>query len=637
MWWILLQCSTVNFIFLCFRQLNVSLTTDLVDLFHFFFSFFRPVVQSGENILFTMRDQKVTTTIQIAYSGEAEDFSWVLPLPNTPESFDVASDAVFRALHATTQPLFTMTYNTNCSRFNECNVFYERSGMIELDADDGGDTKVKILLTGNVGPFTYTVIAATESDKTGAALFSWLNENKFGIPEIAMPVVARYVRLKYRFATLKLQKGKSSGELVPIVIRYKAPSELDMSCVPLRLTAVAAVEMPVYVWIAGDHRAVPQNFVHLTPDFRKLPWVQCAQQGISGSGVGAFSIGGAFSNQALCAKEYNDLLKATAAEFGAQKWLTTDFAGPLPTGLLDLIYNPNVLKFDKAKLAAASTAQEFLSLAIGALPLDLRTSPVMLALLREFIPKPANVGSECADDRSFYAIGGSCLEDVDDFDAKAMANAIEARLIAPTRNARTELEKFPYMTRFYGVFAPQNMVRDPIFRFVKNTALPNVDRTHSVRASFECTSETFDVTLQFDDKSTRVVSGVKLGQFCGIVAPTDAPVPVIVDDTSRIEVLQAEGADGKLAVKRLSMTNVTVEDDALSSLDGAIMGAAFDPNFCNLGGKGCSCLAGSCGVSLACNADTNKCEIAASSSLFASGALVIVASLTHMMQYGLVY
>jgi hypothetical protein len=578
-----------------------------------------------------MRDQKVTTTIQIAYSGEAEDFSWVLPLPNTPESFDVASDSVFRALHATTQPVFTMTYNTTCSRFNECNILVaERAGMIELDGDDG-DAKVKILLTGNVGPFTYTVIAATESDKTGAALFSWLNENKFGIPEIAMPVVARYVRLKYRFATLKLQKGKSSGELVPIVIRYKAPSVLDMSCVPLRLTAVAAVEMPVYVWIAGDHRAVPQNFVHLTPDFRKLPWLQCAQQGRSGST--SFSIGDAFGGQAPCVEEYNTLLKATAAEFGAQKWLTTDFAGPLPTGLLDLIYNPRVLQFDKAKLAAASTAQEFLSLAINALPLDLRTSPVMLALLREFIPKPDDVDSACAEDRDFYAVGGSCLEDVDDFDAKAMANAVEARLIAPTRNARTELEKFPYMTRFYGVFAPQNMVRDPIFRFVKNAALPNVDRTHSVRASFDCTEQTFNVTLQFEDKSTQVVSGVRVSPRCGLDLTITPVVPVLVDDTSRIEVLQAEGADGKLAVKRLSMANVTVEDDALSSLDGAIMGAAFDPNFCNLGGKGCSCLAGSCGVSLACNADTNKCEIAASSTLFASVAFVIViATMTHMMQ-----
>ena len=44
-----------------------------------------------------------------------------------------------------------------------------------------------------------------------------------------------------------------------------------MSCVPLRLTAIAAsAEMPVFVWIAGKERAVPQNFVHIKPDLAAI-------------------------------------------------------------------------------------------------------------------------------------------------------------------------------------------------------------------------------------------------------------------------------------------------------------------------------------------------------------------------------
>jgi hypothetical protein len=310
-----------------------------------------------------MRDKKITTTIQIAYTGEASDFSWVLPLPNTPESFDVASDSVFRALHQFTDPSFSVSVNTTCGRFSTCALrYYAEAANRAPDANAG---KVRILLTGDVGPFTYTVIAATESDKTGAALFQWLKENKFGVPEIAMPIVARYVRLNFRFVTLKLQKGKAVGELVPIVIRYAAPSTVDMSCVPLRLTAVAAQEMPVFVWIAGDYRAVPQNFVHLTPDLRKLPWIQCGVGNNYGDAAGGVFT--AFGSQSTCTKEYIELLKATAKEFGVQKWLTTEFAGALPQDMLNAIYNANAMPFDKTKLANAKSAQEFLALAINGL------------------------------------------------------------------------------------------------------------------------------------------------------------------------------------------------------------------------------------------------------------------------------
>jgi hypothetical protein len=48
------------------------------------------------------------------------------------------------------------------------------------------------------------------------------------------------VKYQHRFVTLKMLKGKEAGDLVPIVIEYKSPSETVMSCVPLRLTKIAA-------------------------------------------------------------------------------------------------------------------------------------------------------------------------------------------------------------------------------------------------------------------------------------------------------------------------------------------------------------------------------------------------------------
>ena len=95
-----------------------------------------------------------------------------------------------------------------------------------------------------------------------------------------------------------------------------------MSCVPLRLTAIAAsAEMPVFVWIVGKERAVPQNFIHIKPDLLALPFEQCALQslGFYAGPVLTFP----FGNGGLCFNEYKTLLKQTAEKFGAGKWLTT--------------------------------------------------------------------------------------------------------------------------------------------------------------------------------------------------------------------------------------------------------------------------------------------------------------------------
>lgn len=136
----------------------------------FFCSFATPVVQSGENILFTMDGLDITATIQvrrrcqardfrppthsalmlsvcvvglspasldvaaapssqnsfrfrpqIQYAGDSSKFSWVLPLPGDPTGFGVASDQLFRALHQFTDPTFSMTIKQpeNCTTWGD--------------------------------------------------------------------------------------------------------------------------------------------------------------------------------------------------------------------------------------------------------------------------------------------------------------------------------------------------------------------------------------------------------------------------------------------------------------------------------------------------------------------------------------
>ena len=51
-----------------------------------FFCQSAPMNQAGENILFSIEDDRsMTAYVQIFYQGEADAFAWILPLPSVPE------------------------------------------------------------------------------------------------------------------------------------------------------------------------------------------------------------------------------------------------------------------------------------------------------------------------------------------------------------------------------------------------------------------------------------------------------------------------------------------------------------------------------------------------------------------------
>src|SRR3954468_10577629 len=83
-----------------------------------FFCGTTPVDQTAERIVFKVHEDSTTMITQIAYTGKAEDFAWVLPLASVP---DVASLKVFpqralTALDANTGPQFQLP--------NECQQFF---------------------------------------------------------------------------------------------------------------------------------------------------------------------------------------------------------------------------------------------------------------------------------------------------------------------------------------------------------------------------------------------------------------------------------------------------------------------------------------------------------------------------------
>ncbi|MFP6593215.1 MAG: DUF2330 domain-containing protein [Candidatus Latescibacterota bacterium] len=61
---------------------TVLLSTTTAEACGGFFCSFAPMNQDSERILFVDRDDSVTAHVQIAYTGEAADFAWTLPVPS---------------------------------------------------------------------------------------------------------------------------------------------------------------------------------------------------------------------------------------------------------------------------------------------------------------------------------------------------------------------------------------------------------------------------------------------------------------------------------------------------------------------------------------------------------------------------
>ncbi len=495
----------------------------------FFCSQQDPVDQAGERILFSVEGTLVTAMIQILYQGTAADFSWVLPLPSTPE-VSVGTDLVFSVLHQNTDPRFELEWleGDGCNLNDFCGCMFE-------DAATGGgnelppntDPGVEVLESGSVGPFNYEILGAISGD----ALFTWLNENGYDQPAAAQVEIDHYVDMDFVFVALKLQKDKDSGDIQPLIVKYDAP---NLACVPLRLTRIAAVaDMPIYTWILSGTRAIPINYFHVVLNDKAFDWLRCATPSPDSQNCFGWWWGGGPE----CQESYMSLL--TSAIDGANgHGFVTEYAGSSDL-LEDKFYTDEM--FDLETLRNQTNPGIFMQQMMSQ---GFPATGVVRELIREFIPKPddAVLPEECKGDSNFYRIWNieNCLPYMPDdwsFDAEAMTDALSARIVEPLMDAQELVGKHGYMTRLVTTVSPDDMTKDPIFSF--NADLEDVPLVRTAQAVANCGDEASSVTLIFNDGSTLEVPG----QFeeCGGFVPDDPLVFADQEPIAEIQVLEESG------------------------------------------------------------------------------------------------
>ena len=399
-----------------------------------------PIDQAGEQIVFRQQGDTVTAMVRILYTGEAENFSWVVPVPDTPSRIAVGADETFDELDLATRPRFLLE-----RRGEQCPVDPTDDvdgGTPGADAGEGGGG-VTIEQTLAVGPFDTTVVSSDNPDD----MATWLVDNGYDLSDNGRDLLVPYVEAGMKFVAVKLRNGEETNSIQPLVMEYPA----DRPMIPIRLTAVATEpDMGVLVWIVAEARAVPENYLHVTPNYARLNWYTGPQNAYA-------------SYQALITAAMDEV--EPAGDTGRGQGFATDYAGPLERrideGLTPSRERRAALGAELAALDAIGdeAAAFFIARAVTETP----EPSGRLAELQRVLPLPDGRTTALYEDPQ------SLLEN---FTADALAEArtalrasIVERELDPIDTALALLPEGAYLTRLYTTLSAEEMTLDPTFGY----------------------------------------------------------------------------------------------------------------------------------------------------------------------------
>lgn len=274
-----------------------------------------PVDQNAERILFDVRGDEITATIQIQYQGDAEEFAWLIPVGAYPEVSE-SNNNVFAQWENFSNLQVSLPIQAPCDfapapgcGLTGCGSDMAADGQAYWDTS--GENPVAVFGSGSTATYEFHVIGAGSSDD----LVAWLQANDYNvsnnmiplmdiynpeepvddpplgaiapIPEIADlleamlddPLHSSQVEPLERqsleimrpgpqfdgqaFLALKIRSDRTASSLQPVQLRYRGTNPN----IPIRLTAVAAQPlMGIQVFIVADRAYAPANYFYNVPD-----------------------------------------------------------------------------------------------------------------------------------------------------------------------------------------------------------------------------------------------------------------------------------------------------------------------------------------------------------------------------------
>ena len=232
---------------------------------------------------------------QIRYTGDPQDFVWVLPVPSDQATLGIADSAFFEDLEAGTAP---QIQGPPPPQPQDCPPPPDNGGVASPDASPSADAGVTVVREETVGP--YETVLLTSEDP--GALLAWLNGHGYNVPLETLPVITHYTNQQSLFYVLRLAPQQGVSAMQPVRVEYPG----YMATFPLRMvTAGAYGKLGLSLWVVAEQRYESRNYGTYTIPQDQLVW--------------DFATG---------TSNYGELFRSTIDDHGGKAWIA-EYAQPL--------------------------------------------------------------------------------------------------------------------------------------------------------------------------------------------------------------------------------------------------------------------------------------------------------------------
>lgn len=184
-------------------------------------------MEAGQKAIIIDCGDREVIVFRITYSGAAEDFAWVVPVPGRPDPDDISQGSAW---------FFEYVYGTTSPKVITLPPEHEgKQAMEAIRAGAGGPgtmgsgSKPEVLewYTLTVGPYRVSVLSATGKGVLG----QWLRQHGFGLPAAADAALDSYVGRGWYFVATTVTPGQArtglmEGDLPPLVVGFPRPQQL---------------------------------------------------------------------------------------------------------------------------------------------------------------------------------------------------------------------------------------------------------------------------------------------------------------------------------------------------------------------------------------------------------------------------
>lgn len=418
----------------------------------FFCNNSQPVNQAAERIIFSQNaDGSTTAVIQVQYSGPSESFSWMLPVVGSPD-ISVSSNAALAAAQNASNPQYTLTTVVEGDCDNGGGGILRSAGAEDSSTNappSAMDPEVNVVNSGSVGPYDFVIISVDPSASDVALVATeWLQENEYDVSELGRDRLVPYLESGMNLLAFRLTKGRDAGAIRPVVLNFGE----GLPSIPLRPTAAAATDdMGIMVFVVGESRAIPANYLDLELNEAAINWLQPNSN-------------------------YGDVVTQAANEAGGQGFVT-EFAGD-SSMFEDAIYP----EFVASQWESIQELEGF-QLVRQSAGLFQGWDGFSDVILAE-VTKPAEISEEDWNANPINYIFSAEI-DFTGLSSESFINRVQGEVVDPVLETAALFAGNRTVTRFFTTMSPDEMTMDPVFDF--NAELEQeVSNLHTATRTIEC-------------------------------------------------------------------------------------------------------------------------------------------------------